>query len=371
MAINQVCRSRIPPGESAVSDPSDTRPPQPDQATRKQPAAEAAKLEPAISDSTDGEASERANARPTPSGAIESESVLSESAPPESALPESALPESALPESAANLKSRMRYAMALVQAAVVLGLVWKLGLITPSGIQWKRGFFLMADEVYLAMPLDDSFFPDWLRSVTVLRFAYITAVATMLLSWLVPVRIFQIGCLGLSLFAHGVLCVHQGSYNDATFTTSFWVTLWLLWFATRINDANQMTTLWRGAFLSRLILSMILLGGAVGKWTAEYWSGDVLYDIYFIDRDQWLFNYFRDNYGPETLRQIATWHSRQVVLIETLGGLGLWLLPARWAAVIGVLLFFSIAAFSNFWLFSVTWSLVGLASVGFWVPRKG
>ena len=55
----------------------------------------------------------------------------------------------------------------------------------------------------------------------------------------------------------------------------------------------------RAAFLSRLIISLILLGGAAGKWTPEYWSGEVLFDIYFVDRDFWFFNYLRDNYEPK------------------------------------------------------------------------
>ena len=72
---------------------------------------------------------------------------------------------------------------------------------------------------------------------------------------------------------------------------------------------------------------MILLGGAVGKWTAEYWSGEVFYDIYFRDRDFWVFNLIRENFEAETTREIATWYSRNIIVIETVAGLGLWLLP--------------------------------------------
>jgi hypothetical protein len=126
----------------------------------------------------------------------------------------------------------------------------------------------------------------------------------------------------------------------------------------------------KAAFLSRLIISVILLGGGVGKWTSEYWSGDVLYDIYFRDRDFWLFNLLRANFEPDTLREISKWYSRQVVVTETVAGLMLWTLPPRWAAAVGVFLLTSIAVFSNMLLFSVLSCLIGLAAVGFLVPRQ-
>ena len=115
------------------------------------------------------------------------------------------------------------------------------------------------------------------------------------------------------------------------------------------------------------MISMILLGGAVGKWTSEYWSGEVFYDIYFVDRDFWVFNLLRDHVEPETLREIATWYSRQVVVVESVAGFGLWLLPARWAAIAGMVVLTSIALLSNFLLFSVLSCVIALAAVGLFV----
>ena len=111
------------------------------------------------------------------------------------------------------------------------------------------------------------------------------------------------------------------------------------------------------------------LGWMLGKWTAEYWSGEVFYEIYFRDRNFWVFNLLRANCEPDTLREISTWYSRQVVVVETVVGLGLWLLPPRWAAAVGVLVLTSIAVLSNWLLFSVLSCLIGLAAVGFLVPR--
>jgi hypothetical protein len=174
-------------------------------------------------------------------------------------------------------------------------------------------------------------------------------------------------CAWIIVFSLTVMCVHQGSYNDMTFVTAWWTALWSLWFVHRMEKDDESTLLRKGAFLSRLIISVILLGGGLGKWTGEYWSGEVFYDIYFRDRDYWVFNLLRSWFEPETLRVMSTWYSRQVVVIETLAGVSLWLLPPRWAAAIGVVVLTMIAVLSNTLLFSVLTCLIALAAVGFLV----
>ncbi len=234
---------------------------------------------------------------------------------------------------------------------------------------WKFYFFRLSDQVYQAIPLADPFFPDWLESVWTLRMAFLATVAAVLVSVFVATRI-RIACAVVTFVGSTVLVLHQGSHNDMTFVTAWWTSLWNLWFVFRMDDADQQDVLRRGAFLSRLIISMILLGGAVGKWTDEYWSGEVFWDIYFRERDFWVFNLLRENFAEETLREIAKWYSRKVVAIETVAGCGLWLLPAKWAAGLAIFMLMSIALFSNFLLFSVLLSLVGLAAVGFLVPKR-
>ena len=246
----------------------------------------------------------------------------------------------------------------IVQAAILVTLLWK----------WE--FFLRANSLYAAIPIEDPFFPDWLESVWTVRLAFwgsVLATGIGLVTSFVPLRKIS------SWFAIGsmsVLCIHQASYNDMTFLTAWWCCLWSVWLAHRFDSKNRELLMRRAAFLSRLIISVILLGGAVGKWTPEYWSGEVLYDIYFIDRDFWLFNYLRDTYEPDSLQDIAKWYSRQIVVVETISGIGLWALPARWAALAGVLLLTGIVVLSNKYLFSVMACLIGLACIGFLVPRR-
>ncbi len=61
--------------------------------------------------------------------------------------------------------SRPAIAHRIVQTGLFLSLTWK----------WF--FFRYAADIYAAIPLDDPFFPDWLRSVYTISIAYLAAVA--------------------------------------------------------------------------------------------------------------------------------------------------------------------------------------------------
>ena len=216
--------------------------------------------------------------------------------------------------------NRVVVAHRIVQAGLFLTLTWK----------WS--YFVGASRVYGTIVLDDPFFPAWLQSAWTVRIAFVAAVAACSLNLVTASRNLQRACAWISLISATVLCMHQASYNDMTFVTAWWTSVWALWYVHRLDDEDQDLLLSRAAFLSRSIISMILLGGAIGKWTPEYWSGEVLYDIYFIDRDFWLFNALRATFEQDTLREIAKWYSRHVIATETIAGAFLWLLPPKWAA---------------------------------------
>ena len=234
---------------------------------------------------------------------------------------------------------------------------------------WKYRFFIFAAGAYRQITIDDPFFPDVLREPRVLIAAFLTATVGYVLSFRdTPLRTFL---LSLSLAAVTVMCLHQGGYNDATFTTMWWANLMTIWLSHRSRREAWATLGPRAAWLGRLIVSMILLGGAVGKWTPEYWSGEVLYEIYFVDRDFWVFNGLRQWCDEDTRREIATWYSRSVVVTETVFGLTLWALPRRVASQVGMLLLTSIVVFSNFLLMSVMACLIAILAVGlFPVPGR-
>jgi len=255
----------------------------------------------------------------------------------------------------ATSPSRAQVAYWLVLLGVFIGLVWK----------WN--FFVTCDRTYTEMPIMDSFFPAWLRDQRVLRWTYLGSLGAILIAGIVPhARMRQIACWTL-LAATSVMCVHQGSYNDVTFMTTWWTVLWTVWFVHHLQDTSADAVLRRATFLSRAIIALILLGGAAGKWTAEYWSGEVFYDIYFVDRNFWIFSWLRSTFEEASLRELATVYSRIVILIETICGLGLWLLPPRVAAIIGIVVLTSITLFSNFSLISVLACLIALSAVGLFV----
>ncbi len=245
---------------------------------------------------------------------------------------------------------------------------------------WKWAFFLAADHVYVILPLADSFFPAWLQSIWTLRMAFVVTTSALSFAFVTDKSSLRHVACWYALIGVTILVWHQGAHNDMTFATAWWTCLWAVWFTGRIGKIADLESeqgraageelMHRAAFLSRLIVSLILLGGAVGKWTSEYWSGQVFYEIYFIDRDFWVFNWLRATCDQEALREIATWYSRKAVVIETLGGFGIWLLPPRHAAAAGVLIFASIALLSNFLLFSVLLTMIGLSAVGWFAVGK-
>lgn len=179
-----------------------------------------------------------------------------------------------------------------------------------------------------------------------------------------PLLILQASITLVCMFG---MCIHQGSYNDVTFLTCFWVSLWCVWYTLKLGSPTR-ELIGQSQTFAILILSLIFLGGAVGKWTPGYWSGQVLYEIYFVDRDFWFFNLLRANLQPEALREFATYYSRLVIMAEAACAL-LWLLPVKLAGGIALTMLAGIALLSNTHLFSVTLCLCGLAIVCLHQPK--
>jgi len=180
-----------------------------------------------------------------------------------------------------------------------------------------------------------------------------------------PYLIFQSVTTLICMFG---MCIHQGSYNDVTFLTCFWVSLWCLWYAVKLG-APPRELIETSKKFAILIISLIFLGGAAGKWTPGYWSGQVLYEIYFVDRDFWFFNLLRSNLEPAALRELATYYSRTIILAESCCAL-LWVLPVKIAGRIALTLLVGIAMLSNTYLLSVMFCLCGLAIVCLHEPKN-
>jgi hypothetical protein len=238
----------------------------------------------------------------------------------------------------------------VVAASIVISLVWK----------WQ--IFVTAVAIYTTLPLHDDFFPRWLQSTTLVIVCYCTALGSVVTLMASSNRQSLIAAASVAAICLGILCIHQQSYNDVTFLTCFWTVLWCLWFIRQLGQPAAYL-MPRATFLAHSILSVIFLGGTVGKLTAGYWSGEVLYAIYFEGRDHWLFNYLRGNFTTETLEQIACWYSRLIILVEGTCSC-LWLMPPRLASLLAIVVLCNIALMSNPQLFSVLTCLIGLGLVG-------
>ncbi|QEG23925.1 hypothetical protein [Mariniblastus fucicola] len=238
----------------------------------------------------------------------------------------------------------------LVHAGILVSLIWKVRFY------W---FSLGVNEQY---PLVDPFFPDFFRSQFVLVAAYAIATTCSALTIFIRAKrpLLLLGCgsvVGLS-----ILCVHQNAYNDVTFLTCAWTSLWCLWLTTRLGESFQ-TLYPRAAWLSHVILSLIFLGGTIGKLTPGYWSGEVLHEIYFKGRDFWTYNLLRESMTEAGLREFATWHSRMVLVSESICAF-LWLMPRKVASIVAMIVLCGIALTNNLSLFSVVTCLIGLSLVG-------
>ncbi|TWT91354.1 hypothetical protein [Neorhodopirellula pilleata] len=240
------------------------------------------------------------------------------------------------------------------------------------GLVWKWSFFRFADTVYIQIPIEHDFFPSPMRDAIVLRIAYLASAAGFLVALLFAhVRptwdLFRTLACAIGTFASAVMLVHQGSYNDVTFLMVVWCGAFATWYSSRLrhDDSNHLQD--KALRLSRIILSVMFLGGLVGKCTPEYWSGQVLYEIYFVDRDFWFFNWMRIRYDGEALRSIATVYSRLVIVVEIFGALNWFVgefIGSRFAAWSAIAILLSIGVTSNFLLFSVLAPLIGLATIG-------
>lgn len=239
----------------------------------------------------------------------------------------------------------------IVIAAILVSLLWKIS------------YFVLAFSIYFEYPLRDEFFPGWLSSGYVSLGAYSLAVISCLVSLFSASHRTAFYCSLLLAMSLYLQCIHQHSYNDVTFLTCFWSAVWSLWFTSRIGRDDQRTLLEKGAFIAHLILSTVFLGGAMGKLTPGYWSGEVFYNIYFANRDFWVFNLLREQFSDESLLAISCWYTRFVICAEFSCAF-LWAMPQRLASWLAILTCCGICLLSNVLLLSVLACLMGLAVIG-------
>ena len=188
-------------------------------------------------------------------------------------------------------------------------------------------------------------------------------------AWLAPLGVLPVlvwprprlrcAAAALMLFASLVACIHLETFNDATFVTSFWVALWLLWLTAVVPAADAAATLRHARRLAQCIVGVIFLGGAMGKLTPEHIGGDVLLHVYFLGKDDFPYPQLRGALTPAHLAGLARALSRVVIVAELLLAASP-LFPFRIAAALGATVMTLMIAGSSLYLVSVLACLLAL-----------
>lgn len=249
------------------------------------------------------------------------------------------------------LSHRVQNAFLIALGFWLLGWFWKILFLALD-------VFMTGVVVELHHPL----FPSWMLRGDVALAIYFAPLilALPLVRGLTRPRAIAIAII-LSISSLGLLG-HINAYNDATFTTCFWSSLWLLWLA--INGHRHDENLQKEAtWLAKGTLAMIFLGGALGKLTGGYWSGEVFYTLYFEGKDYFLYDWIRESASPAARQQLATILSRAAIIGELLLAAALFL-PFRWYARLAIFTMLSIVFISAPYLFSVMAPLIGILIAG-------
>ena len=105
-----------------------------------------------------------------------------------------------------------------------------------ASLLWKSLFIPGIFTGYLDLKLSNPFFPEFFSGPRTLAVLYLTPVTIGLASLFVRNQL-ALRCQAVTrltcLFG---LCIYQGTYNDVTFVTCFWVAAWCVWYSFRLGD---------------------------------------------------------------------------------------------------------------------------------------
>lgn len=229
---------------------------------------------------------------------------------------------------------------------------------------WVVGWFLKGYFLFPYVfgevkhyPVLNSFFPEFFRNLLSLQFFYVFPLIS--LSLIFKRTKFSYGLTILSMLSSSaVLLLHQDTHNDATFVTSFWVALWLLWFINGMRRPDE-GFLVHARSLALCLIAYIFWGGFVGKLTPEYWDGTVLTNIYLSQEPNMLNEFVRSSLGEAGVRWVFSWVSKTVIIAEGILALSpFW--PYRMVLFLGIVFMLGISLFTTWRIFSVLLCLIGL-----------
>jgi hypothetical protein len=214
------------------------------------------------------------------------------------------------------------------------------------------------------IPVDDPFFPGPLRAPTLLAFGWILPLLSAIPALVRPRSAWATVHGSTLLFGSAVLLVHQGTYFFATWVVDFWIGAFLLWLA-RAGRRDPVAACRSGPFLVQLLIAFWFLGGAAGKWTWEWWTGDAARELLVLSQRTHTTQLLVRLYGSDTaaIGSIGTCTSRISVMVETALAAVIFL-PARPAFAAAAAVAVGMWLVVSYNLFEIMWPIVGIAAAG-------
>ncbi len=238
---------------------------------------------------------------------------------------------------------------------------------------WLLGWFCNAPGFLanffdaLKYPLEYTLFPPILRLPSIALIVYLAPLLSILAFVQSSRALLRGTSIVLALLAF-FLCLHLETCNDATFVTSFWSALWLVWW-TWNGHREDIRFFIHARALAHTIVGVIFLGGAIGKLTGEYRNGEAFFQLYFKDNPAFPYPWLKAHLEPRLFRGLAAWFSRCALSAELVLALSPFL-PTRFVfAGVGLTVLTMMSAWT-FHLASVLSSLFGLALAAFLIDRE-
>ncbi|MBP9853977.1 MAG: hypothetical protein KBD53_03815 [Candidatus Omnitrophica bacterium] len=155
-----------------------------------------------------------------------------------------------------------------------------------------------------------------------------------------------------------IMMLHINSYNDATFVTSFWVGLWIIWTGFKSDHVDAVFRQ-QACLLARLVIGLIFFAGFVGKLTPEYLSGEVFYRIFWSEKTLWPHTWLMAHFTADQLKVVSVYFSNFIVCSELLLACAP-LLYSRFIFVIAPIILCCFMITNTWAIFSVVGCLIGM-----------
>lgn len=155
-----------------------------------------------------------------------------------------------------------------------------------------------------------------------------------------------------------VLMLHINSYNDATFVTSFWVGIWVLWLSVQSKREDALLPE-QACGLARLILGLIFFAGFIGKLTPQFISGEVFYNIFWVENTIWPHDWLIERVSPQQLKSWSRYMAGLIIVTEGVLGLAP-LIRLRWFYIGAPLVMIGFTITNTWAILSVLSCLIGM-----------